>query len=332
MRNVVVLSLGGTIAMVAPADGGPVVPALSAAELLQAVPGLADCGIDVQVIDVRRMPGASLMIEDLREVDRIAREQVAAGATGVVVTQGTDTIEETAFALDLLWDLDAPMVVTGAMRNASMAGADGPANLLAAVQVAASSVARRCGCLVVMADEIHAARWVRKVHTSSVAAFASPSTGPLGCIAEGSVRLHWKPADDAMNVPTGSTRTDVKIALLTASLADDGHLLRVAAQAGFAGAVVAGFGVGHLSASWVNAVTELAAVVPVILASRVGAGPVLTHTYGFPGSESDLLSRGLISAGSLDAYKARILLLFLLSAGADQTLIEKTFQAFDQLA
>jgi L-asparaginase len=321
--RVAIVSLGGTIAMLSPSGGGPVVPALSGADLVSAVPGLAECRIGLEVLDFRQLPGASLNIDDVLELTGAAASLVASGVAGVVVTQGTDTIEESAYLLDLIWRRDAPIVVTGAMRSAGAAGADGPANLLGAVQVAASGEARGLGCLVVMSDEIHAGRWVRKTHTSSVGAFASPATGPVGYVVEGRARIVSRPAG-RRSVPGARSGTGVRVALLTAGLGDDGELLR-SVDDRFAGAVVAGFGVGHLPVAWGEPLTDLSARMPVVLASRIGTGPVLARTYGFPGSESDLLSRGLISAGLLDAYKARILLHLLLTAGADRAAIADAF-------
>ena len=138
------------------------------------MPGLDAVGAELDVHDFRQIPSSSLAISDVIALAAAIRQQVAAGAAGVIVTQGTDTMEETAFLLDLLWDGDAPVVMTGAMRNPALAGPDGPANVLAAAHVAASPAARGRGCLVVFADEIHAARYVRKSHSTSVAAFTSP--------------------------------------------------------------------------------------------------------------------------------------------------------------
>jgi len=313
-RRVLVISLGGTIAMTADAAGG-VAPTLSADQLVAAVPGLAELNVAVQTEDFRRLPGASLGFDDLTALTALIGDRLTAGIDGVVVVQGTDTIEETAYLLDLYHAGPQPVVVTGAMRNPTLAGADGPANLLAAVQTAASDQARHLGCLVVLADEIHAARRVRKTHSTAGSTFQSPNGGPLGYLVEGQPRLlnrlaYRTPVPHPVGRPC-------RIALVTVSLGDDGVLLGGLAER-VDGVVVAGFGVGHVPQALVEPLEKLAARVPVVLSTRTGAGSVLAGTYGFPGSERDLLGRGLLSAGFLDPYKARILLHALVSAGADR--------------
>ncbi len=323
-RRVLVISLGGTIAMTAAAAGG-VAPALSADQLLAAVPGLADSDIAVQTQDLRRLPGASLGFDDLTALAGVIGDRFADGVDGIVVVQGTDTIEETAYLLDLYHAGPHPVVVTGAMRNPTLAGADGPANLLAAVQTAASDRACGLGALVVLADEIHAARRVRKTHSTAGATFQSPNGGPLGYLVEGQPRLLSRLTHRTV-VPEPIAGRRPRIALVTVALGDDGVLLDGLAER-VDGAVIAAFGVGHVPQQLVAPLDDLATRIPVVLASRTGAGPVLAHTYGFPGSERDLLGRGLVSAGFLDPYKARILLHTLTGAGSDRKMIAAAFGA-----
>lgn len=319
------LSLGGTISST-DTGGRGVEPTLTGEALVADVPQIADVA-EVSAVSFRQASSGELTLEDLVELAAEIERRVDAGAGGAVVTQGTDTIEETSFALDLLVDRDAPVVVTGAMRNPTLPGADGPANLLAAIRVAASGRARGFGTMVVLNDEVHAARFVRKTHTQNPATFRSPNAGPIGWISESEVRLVLRPpAMPKIAVPGGAP--DHPVALLTMALGDDGRLLGAIEEMGYEGLVIEAMGGGHVPSVMVERLEELARKMPVVLASRTGGGDVLTRTYGFPGSEVDLLDRGLISAGALDGLKARLLLSLLLKSGASGEDISHAFETW----
>jgi L-asparaginase len=229
--------------------------------------------------------------------------------------------------LDLLVDRNAPVVVTGAMRNPTLPGADGPANLLASIQVAVSEATRELGAVVVLNDEIHAARFVRKTHTSNPATFRSEPIGPVGWISEDIPRVVVRPVGrHKITLPRDAQ--DRPVALHTFTLGDDGRLLPEIERQGYAGLVVEALGGGHVPSITVDALEDLAVKMPVILASRTGGGEVLRSTYGFIGSEMHLLERGLIYAGPLDGLKARLYLTLLLRAGATREEIRKSFESW----
>lgn len=334
LPHVAVFSLGGTIASTSDSQegAGGVTPRLGARELVAAVPQLEGVAT-LDPVAFRQTASGDLTFEDLVALAGAIEKKLADGAAGVVVTQGTDSIEETSFALSLLVDDTRPVVVTGAMRNPTLAGADGPANILSAVQVACSPQARGLGTVVVFNDEIHSARFVRKTHTSSTATFQSPTVGALGWVVEGRPRIALAPTVSLPVIPKPSAaETLPAVALLTLSLGDDGRLVEQVAALGYKGLVVQAFGGGHVPARMVAALETLAASMPVVLASRTGAGEVLTETYGFPGSERDLLARGLVAAGALDGLKARVLLTLLLATGQDTSGIREAFARARELS
>ena len=310
--KLLLVSLGGTITMTASAGPG-IVPTLTGADLIAAVPALAEVA-DIEAISPFRLPGPSLTLAHLRQVAQLLNERLAGDITGAIVVQGTDTIEETAFVMDCLVGGDKPVVVTGAMRGAEAPGADGPANLLASAVVASSPVARSLGTVVVLNDTVHAARFVQKVSTFLPSTFASLSAGPLGCVIEGEARIDMRVSRSAV-IAGGDVGTDEPVALLTAALGDDGRMLSGLPGLGYRGLVIEAMGVGHVPAAIVPALASLAEIFPVVLSSRVASGPVFARTYGFPGAETDLLARGLIPGGMLGGLKARLLLSLLLGTG-----------------
>jgi len=320
------LSLGGTIAMTPERPGEGAVPRLEAADLVAGVPALAEVA-SLRARSFRGVPGAHLTLADVVALAEAIDGELAAEADGVVVTQGTDTLEEVSFALDLLVRSDKPVVVTGAMRAPHLAGADGPANLLAAVQAASSPALHDVGAVVVMNGEIHAARLAIKSHTQNPDAFTSPLAGRLGWVLEGGPRLALRPAGrPRLELPRGLAAG--RVALVTAALDDDGVLLEAVIGAGFDGVVIEALGGGHLPATMLGHVAEAVAQMPVVLASRAQSGEMLRETYGFPGAERDLLSRGVLSAGWLNGRKARILLALLLGAPGGAAAVPRRFAAY----
>lgn len=320
-----VIVLGGTITMT-PQAGGGIAPSVTGEELLRAVPELASVAT-LRVSTPVLKPSMSLGEDDLAMVAARIDAALDAGSDGIVVVQGTDTIDETAFLLDLLHERAEPVVVTGAMRGAAAPGADGPANLRAAAIVAAAPAARKLGVLVVLNDTAHAARHVAKFHTASPAAFASPYAGPVGHVVEDAFRPCARPLRPDLPALPRPLRF-APVAVVQSGLFDDGRLLGTMSGTGFAGCVLIAAGGGHVSAAAAEAAGALAAEMPVVLATRVPVGPVFTRTYGYPGAEIDLLGRGLIAAGTLPPHKARLLLGLLCAAGVSRDDIASAFAGF----
>jgi len=317
-------AMGGTIAMRPARVGEPVSPGLGPGELVAALPGLSDVA-QIRTHMICNVGSPSVTFDHVLDALSWADAEVAAGARGIVLTHGTDTMEETAYLLDLLWSHPEPLIVTGAMRSAEVAGPDGPANLLVSVVAATCERLRGLGVLVVMDDSIHLAERATKTHAMSVATFASPWGAPIGRVEEGRVLLDYLPADkhpEPLDVP--ATRTS-RVALMEASLGWDGQLVRLAVDSGYAGVVIAGVGAGHVSATAAVALGEAVTRVPVVVATRTGAGRTATRTYGYPGAEVDLLERGVVMAGALSARKARLLLWVLLGGAADRDRIAREF-------
>lgn len=322
--RIAVFSTGGTIASLSAGAGAA--PSLTAKDLLRAVPQLGDVG-DMEAVEFRQLASSELTLADMIALAQEIGRMIADGANGAIVTQGTDTLEETAFALDLLWNGEAPVVLTGAMRNPALPGADGPANLLASALVAASPLARGLGALVVFNDEVHLPLFVRKTHTTNPATFRSPLTGPIGWIVEGRPRIALRPAVRHHIGITSVPKIIPPVALAKTALGDDGRLLGVIASLDYLGVVIEATGGGHVPRAMVEPLASLARSMPVVLTSRTGAGELLRNTYAFPGSETDLLNHGLIHAGMLDGPKARLLLTLLLIAGAGPEAIAEAFSA-----
>lgn len=348
--RVAVVSMGGTISCAPSDDGtGGLVPTHDSGD------GLIIDGVTVEPVSWSLTDSAEITFDELIRLAVRIRELVADGVDGVVVTQGTDTIDETAYALSLLRPADRPVVVTGAMRAPTVAGSDAQMNLHGAVATAIAPELPMvtAGAVVVMNDQIHSAKWVQKSHTQRIDAFQSGEHGVLGILAEGRpVFLRRDPAPvvepllDAVEagpevrassgshpaagagadaeVPAGA---EVDVALLSIPMDHDARLIGAVRDLGYSGLVVEGMGGGHVNGPAAKALGELAESVPVVFSSRTRAGAVMTRTYGSPGAELDLIARGCVPSGLLTALKARILLSLLLRAGSSRERIREAVES-----
>lgn len=317
LPKLAIAALGGTVSMQARNVGEGVIPTISGETLLASIPELTPLA-RVTVETLGLLPSASLDFEFLLSVLSWATFQIKQGAVGVVITQGTDTLEETATFFDHLWDHEEPLVLTGAMRSAAQPGADGPANLLDACRVALAEDSRLRGVQVVMNGQIHPACRVRKTDSLAVQAFSSPVFGPAGILVENAVRYVRPPAQrTVLPLPQQTTQ---KVAMLEASLSADTLFLENILELGYDGLVIGGFGAGHVSQSWAEVIENIAKKIPVIIATRTGSGSTAQSSYGFIGGEMDLIRKGASMAGFLCPRKARVLLWLLIGCQREDEL------------
>ena len=309
--EVVVVTTGGTIAMQHDSAAGGAVPTLAGADFLHALPaGLPP----LRLVEHCNLPSAHFTLDLLWSLrQRVAALAIDPGVAGIVVTHGTDTLEETAYLLDLTVPGETPVVVTGAMRTVSEVGHEGYANLAAAIRVAASQQAHGLGTLVVLNDEIHAARFVTKTHTLALDTFQSLDRGPLGRVDADGVWIGSRPARDI--IPCD--RLEPAVTLLKLGVGSDASLLEDAVVRGARGAVIEALGGGRLPPWWLPAVDKAVRQgVAVVVASRCPAGRV-TDRYGYAGAHRDQVALGCAFAGGLNGQKARIRLMVALGAEGD---------------
>lgn len=324
-RNVVVLTTGGTIASIPSQSGLNASGAMSGESLLERAALPVESETSVQVRSILQKPSNAITLADLVEIHRhceaLSRDP---DVHGIVVTHGTDTLEETAHFLDITLSLEScALVVTGSQRAPHEAGTDAYRNIADAITVAAHPLMQGAGAVVVFNESIFAARHVRKISTYQVQGFDSPGYGKLGYI-DGS-RLHLaqtirRPAP----LPLGETlpRVDIVPAYLDAS----STLIDACVAGGARGLVIDGLGRGHVPPSWLDSIERATQKgLPVLIVSSCYLGPV-HQSYEFPGSLASLEERGAIAAKDLSARKARLMLAVLLSTGAGEAIATRINQ------
>ncbi|MGD1993943.1 MAG: asparaginase [Anaerolineae bacterium] len=318
MSQVAILTTGGTVAMRHDPDAGGAVPALRAEDFEAILPPEAP---ELVTEEVCHLPSSHFTLDTLWQIRERAVAWLADPAVdGVVVTHGTDTLEETAYLLDLTVPGEKPMVVTGAMRTASDIGPDGPANLWAALRVASSSQARGVGAVAVLNDEIHAARFVTKMDTLSTATFASPGWGPVGRVEGDQVHVAWHPERETIDCRGLKER----VALIKLGVGVGVEPLEDALARGARGVVLEALGGSRIPPWWLPTIERaIKDDITVVVASRCPSGRVW-DAYGYPGGHRSLKARGcLFPPSGLNGQKSRIRLMVVLEAAQSRVEIAR---------
>jgi len=324
LPTILAVFTGGTISCTLDADSGLPVPSLTGEQILERAPGLGEVA-HVIIDNFGRYPGPHMHPERMLQLaDRVRAATTDSAIDGVIVTHGTDTIEETAFVLDRVLDPALPVVVFGAMKLVSDPTWDGPANVLAAAQVAASRGARGRGTMVVMADSIHGAADVVKVHAESYDSFASPQTGPIGVVDRGNVVFFNDPVRPSLPSFTGDA-IEPNVDLIKTVAGADGRYVEASRAAGAQGLVIEGMGRGNVTPGLAVAIKAVAGKIPVVMTTRCIRGRA-APMYGYDGGAATLRKHGVIFADHLPGPKARLMLMLMLGEGAAREEIKAGFE------
>lgn len=320
---IVIIFTGGTIAMRNDPGGAGTVQSLNADEILAATRGIrAVTGVETE--EWGSYPGPHMTVERMWALRNRIREHIARPeVTGVVVTHGTDTLEESAYLVARSLPAEKPVVFTGAMRTVSDLGWDGPANLLESVRVAASPETRGFGAMVVISGQIFAALDATKTNTHLLDAFESPGFGPLGVLDEGELIVHREMPPMPPVIDPAELATPVDIIFVAAG--SDARLLDASRESA-RGVVIAAMGRGNVPPALVPAIERwINDAKPVVLTSRTQGGRV-GHTYGYAGGGRRLEELGVIFGGYRRAQQARLDLMLALGAGMTMGAIRDMFR------
>ena len=323
MKKIAVIFNGGTISMKVDENIQAAVPTLSGAQIMAKVTGIERYA-NIEEHNFSSLPSphvtVDLMLELSKKIQKLAdREDI----DGVVVTHGTDTLEETSYLVDLTTKTEKPIVFTGAMRSSSELGYDGPANLAASICTATSQEARGRGVLICFNGELNSAKEVTKANSMSLNAFRTPNFGPIG-IVDNNRGIFYRDVEDKEYIKVDKIRKKVAIIKCAASVESD--FLNFAIESGYKGIVLEGLGRGNVPPTMVAGIERaIENKIPVILTSRCFEGRVF-GSYGYEGGGMQLKNSGVIFGESMPSQKARIKLLLMLSAEKTLEEIEKSFE------
>ncbi|HCY0822780.1 TPA: asparaginase [Staphylococcus aureus] len=321
MKHLLVIHTGGTISMSQDQSNKVVTNDINPISLHQDV---INQYAQIDELNPFNVPSPHMTIQHVKQLKDIILEAVTNKYyDGFVITHGTDTLEETAFLLDLILGIEQPVVITGAMRSSNEIGSDGLYNYISAIRVASDEKARHKGVMVVFNDEIHTARNVTKTHTSNTNTFQSPNHGPLGVLTKDRVQFHHMPyrqqalenVNEKLNVP-----------LVKAYMGMPGDIFSFYSREGIDGMVIEALGQGNMPPSALEGIQQLVSLnIPIVLVSRSFNG-ILSPTYAYDGGGYQLAQQGFIFSNGLNGPKARLKLLVALSNNLDKAEIKSYFE------
>ncbi|HDE4675399.1 TPA: asparaginase [Staphylococcus aureus] len=321
MKHLLVIHTGGTISMSQDQSNKVVTNDINPISLHQDV---INQYAQIDELNPFNVPSPHMTIQHVKQLKDIILEAVTNKYyDGFVITHGTDTLEETAFLLDLILGIEQPVVITGAMRSSNEIGSDGLYNYISAIRVASDEKARHKGVMVVFNDEIHTARNVTKTHTSNTSTFQSPNHGPLGVLTKDRVQFHHMPyrqqalenVNEKLNVP-----------LVKAYMGLPGDIFSFYSREGIDGMVIEALGQGNIPPSALEGIQQLVSLnIPIVLVSRSFNG-IVSPTYAYDGGGYQLAQQGFIFSNGLNGPKARLKLLVALSNNLDKAEIKSYFE------
>lgn len=323
MKKIAFISTGGTISMQAD-KSGLAVPKAGGRELVDSLENIKD-EFTIDNFEFINIPSAHMSVANLIQLRDLVIDINDKAYDGIVITHGTDTMEETAYFLDLTTDLNIPVVLTGSQRNLSAISSDVALNITDSIRVAADSAAREMGVLIVFASEIIPAREATKTHRTRVDTFKALEFGALGTVDNNRVLWFRKPMiRDYYGL---GIIENIKVDIVTSFLGADSRNIRHSIDDKVNGIVLESLGAGHIPEAMLEGIEEaIGASIPVVLTSRTIKGRFLIDTYGFKGSEKYLRNIGVVFGEDLTSQKVRIKLMVLLSLGYDYEKIKYEFE------
>lgn len=313
-KKLAIIFTGGTISMKTDPESHAVIPAINSDEVVSTIKNI-EALADLEIINFANLPSPHINLKIMMQLFKLTKAQLDKDdISGVIITHGTDTLEETAYLLDLLLDTQKPIVLVGAMRNFSELGYDGSSNISAAICTALSENSWNKGVLVVMNNEVNAASEVTKTNTLSLNTFKSPDFGPLGIVDNDEV-IYYRNKLQRQNFIVDEI--EEKVGLIKAVVGLDSSILDFYIESNYKGIVIEALGRGNLPPEMLPGVKKaIQNNIPIVIVSRCPNGRVL-YTYGYPGGGKNLRDLGAIFGGNLPGQKARIKLMVLLKVTND---------------